>query len=126
MPKCETSPTPRRIAGGKMWILPAGVKMHVQTSLHTNFLSGFAWGLEMECSAWGTPISGCNGSLAQENQSVYSNMIGRLVLRRRYGRRSAVDYERVFAQGSRRTHCRIWGGWEYELFCGERQQSRRT
>ena len=65
--------------GGHMWILPAGLKMFVQTSLHTNYFSGFAWGLEMQCSDWATPIAGCNGSLAQEN-IFYGNMIGRLVI----------------------------------------------
>jgi hypothetical protein len=75
------APTPatKSETGGHMWILPAGLKMFVQTSLHTNYFSGFAWGLEMECSAWGTPIAGCNGSLAQEN-IFFGNMIGRLVL----------------------------------------------
>jgi hypothetical protein len=73
------TPATKSETGGKMWILPAALKTFVQTSLHTNYFSGFAWGLEMECSAWGTPIAGCNGSLAQENV-FYRNMIGRLVL----------------------------------------------
>ena len=65
--------------GGHMWILPAALKTFVQTSLHTNYFSGFAWGLEMECSSWGTPAAGCNGSMAQEN-IFFGDMVGRLVL----------------------------------------------
>ena len=91
------NPTPatKTETGGKMWILPAGVKMFDQTSLHTNYFSGFAWGLEMECSAWGTPTAGCNGSLAQENV-FYGNMIGRLVLGDNSG--ASLSIMNVYAQ----------------------------
>jgi hypothetical protein len=67
-------------AGGKMWLIPAGIKMHVQTSLHKNYLSSWGIGLEMECSSWSVPgPSGCNNSYAQENQ-FWFNVIGRLVV----------------------------------------------
>ena len=75
--------------GGHMWLLPAGLKTFVQTSLHTNYFSGFAWGLEMQCSDWATPTAGCNASLAQEN-SFYANMIGRLVIGNNSGASIAI------------------------------------
>ena len=66
--------------GGKLWVIPAAIKMHVQTSLHNNYISSFGIGLEMECSSWTVPgPSGCNGSMAQENTFTF-NVIGRLVV----------------------------------------------
>ena len=62
-----------------MWILPAGFKTFVATNLTTNYFSSFPWGLEMECSSWGSFAAGCNGSLATQNQFTFS-IIGRLVI----------------------------------------------
>ena len=65
---------------GQMWVIPAGIKTFVQTSLRQNFLATFGFGLEMECSAWSTPgPMGCNASVAQENIFFY-NIIGRLAI----------------------------------------------
>ena len=89
------TPATKTETGGKMWILPAGLKMFVQTNLHTNYFSGFAWGLEMECSSWGSVQGGCNGSLAEGN-IFYGNMIGRLVLGNNSG--ASASIMNVYAQ----------------------------
>ena len=65
--------------GGHLWIIPAGFKTFVGTNLTTNYFSSFPWGLEMECSSWGSFAAGCNGSLATQNQFTFS-IIGRLVI----------------------------------------------
>ena len=65
---------------GKMWIIPAAIKMYTQTTLHNNFLAHtFGFGLEMVCSSWSSAHSGCNGSMATENTFQF-NVIGRMVM----------------------------------------------